>query len=157
MIFSRPELLPLLCLPILFGFWSWLRRGRPVVLPYDHGDMRRGRVLDYLVRIAGLLPAGLAAIALLLWSGPLREGPPTYPAQVANIQLALDTSGSMKDQLGDKLKPDGTVKLAVNCAAWPIVPTKPPCFRIRPTIPSTLTSTRMKLICRDSPAARSNG
>ncbi len=109
MIFSRPELLPLLCLPILFGFWSWLRRGRPIVLPYDHGDLRRGRVLDYLVRIAGLLPAGLAAVALLLWSGPLREGPPTYPAQVANIQLALDTSGSMKDQLGDKLKPDGTV------------------------------------------------
>jgi Ca-activated chloride channel family protein len=30
-----------------------------------------------------------------------------YPAQVANIQIALDTSGSMNDPLGDKVKKDG--------------------------------------------------
>lgn len=108
MIFSRPELLPLLCLPIVFGFWQWLRRGQPVVLPFDHSAVRRGRLLDFTVRLAGLLPAGLAAMAIVLWAGPLLEGPPTYPHQVANIQLALDTSGSMKDQLGDKVKADGT-------------------------------------------------
>lgn len=108
MIFSRPELLPLLCLPIVIGFWQWVRRGRPVVLPFDHATTKRGRPLDFFVRLCGLLPAGLSAVAIALWAGPLLEGPPTYPSQVANIQLALDTSGSMKDPLGDKVKQDGT-------------------------------------------------
>jgi len=108
MIFARPELLPLLCLPIVLGFWQWGRRGRPVVLPFDHGATKRGKLLDITVRTFGLMPAGLAAIALLLWAEPLIEGPPNYPAQVANIQIALDTSGSMKDPLGDKVHKDGT-------------------------------------------------
>ncbi len=109
MIFIRPYLLPLLALPILFCFWTWLRRGRPVVLPLDFGGMRRGLWLDWLVRAAGFLPAGVLAVAILLWAGPFIEGPPTFPAQVANIQIALDTSGSMKAPLGDKIKLDGTV------------------------------------------------
>jgi len=108
MIFLRPELLPLLALPILFCFWQWLRRGRPVVLPFDYGDRRRGRLLDMLVKAAGFLPAGVAAAAVLLWAAPYVEGPPTYPAQVANIQIALDTSGSMNEPLGDRVKADGT-------------------------------------------------
>ncbi|MCE9606295.1 MAG: VWA domain-containing protein [Planctomycetia bacterium] len=107
MIFARPGLLPLLCLPILFGFWQWWRRGRPVVLPFDFGELRRGRWLDLLVRTLGLVPAGILAVALFLLAEPLIEGPPTYPAQVANIQIALDTSGSMRDPLGDKAKKDG--------------------------------------------------
>src|ERR1700759_3064390 len=106
MIFLRPELLPLLCLPIVFGFWQWWRRGRPVVLSFDHAGPRRGRWLHVLVRTAGLLPAGVLAVAIFLLAGPLIEGPPVYPAQVANIQIALDTSGSMKDPLGDKVKKD---------------------------------------------------
>jgi Ca-activated chloride channel family protein len=101
-------LLPLLALPILYGCWQWWRRGRPIVLPFDHVEARRGRWLDLAVRFAGLLPAGVAAAAVLLAAGPLIEGPPTYPQQVANIQIALDTSGSMNDPLGDKVKKDGT-------------------------------------------------
>jgi Ca-activated chloride channel family protein len=108
MIFSRPELLPLLSLPVLFGCWQWWRRGRPVVLPLDHCGTRRRLWLDVLVRIAGLLPASILAAAIVLWAGPLIEGPPNYPSQVANIQIALDTSGSMNDPLGDKVKKDGT-------------------------------------------------
>jgi Ca-activated chloride channel family protein len=108
MIFTRPSLLPLLALPILYGCWQWWRRGRPVVLPFDFVEGRRGRWLDLAVRTAGLLPAGIAAAAILLAAGPLIEGPPTYPEQVANIQIALDTSGSMNDPLGDKVKKDGT-------------------------------------------------
>lgn len=108
MIFARPELLPLLCLPILLGCWQWWRRGRPVVLPFDFGGTRRGRWLDFLVCTAGLFPAGILAVAILLWARPLIEGPPNYPSQVANIQIALDTSGSMNDPLGGKIKKDGT-------------------------------------------------
>lgn len=107
MIFTRPELLPLLGLPILLGCWLWWRRGRPVVLPFDHGQLRRGTWLNLLVRAADLLPAALLAAVIFLWAGPLIEGPPNYPSQVANIQIALDTSGSMNDPLGDKIKKDG--------------------------------------------------
>jgi Ca-activated chloride channel family protein len=107
MIFTRPELLPLLGLPILLGCWQWWRRGRPVVLPFDHGGLRRGAWLHWLLRTADLLPAALLAVAIFVWAGPLIEGPPNYPAQVANIQIALDTSGSMNDPLGDKIKKDG--------------------------------------------------
>lgn len=108
MIFTRPMLLPLLALPILFCFWQWLRRGQSVVLPLDFLGLPRRRFFDGLVRSAGFLPAGLLVVAILLWSGPLIEGPPTYPTQVANIQIALDTSSSMNEQLGDRAKPDGT-------------------------------------------------
>jgi Ca-activated chloride channel family protein len=107
MIFSRPELLPFLGLPILFGCWLWWRRGRPVVLPFDHGGLRRGKPLSVLIRTVELIPAALLAVAILLCAGPLIEGPPNYPAQVANIQIALDTSGSMNDPLGDKIKKNG--------------------------------------------------
>ncbi len=107
MIFSRPGLLPLLCLPILLGCWQWWRRGLPVVLPFDYAGVRRGLVLNFLVRTMELLPAALLAVAILLWAGPIIEGPPVYPAQVANIQICLDTSGSMNDPLGDKIKKDG--------------------------------------------------
>ncbi|QDU29731.1 von Willebrand factor type A domain protein [Anatilimnocola aggregata] len=108
MIFSRPELLPLLCLPVLLGCWQWWRRGRPVVLPFDFGSLRRGTWIGLFVRSADLLPAAILAVAIFLWAGPLIEGPPVYPSQVANIQIALDTSGSMNDPLGDKIKKDGT-------------------------------------------------
>jgi len=108
MIFSRPALLPLLCLPILFCFWNWLRRGQPAALPFDFAGQPRRWFLDGLVRTAGFLPAGLLAAAILLWSEPLIEGPPTFPAQVANIQIALDTSGSMNERFGDRVKKDGT-------------------------------------------------
>ena len=107
MIFSRPELLPLLCLPVLFCFWQWRQRGQTVVLPFDGTQPRRRWVLDGCVRLAGCLPAGFLAAAILLWAGPLIEGPPSFPEQVTNIQIALDTSGSMNEPFGDRVKPDG--------------------------------------------------
>src|SRR4029079_8493485 len=77
--------------------------------PIDFSGRRRGRWLDWIVRAAGFFPAGVLAAAILLWAVPCEEGPPTFPAQVANIQIALDTSGSMKEPLGDRVKSDGTV------------------------------------------------
>lgn len=107
MIFSRPELLPLLCVPVLLAFWQWFARGQPLALPMDFTQLRRRPVLDVFVRVPSLLPAGLLVCAILLWTGPLIQGPPTYPAQVTNIQIALDTSGSMNEPFGDHTKPDG--------------------------------------------------
>ena len=42
MSFHHPALLWLLALPVLWGFWQWVRRGHLVVLPFDHGRQREG-------------------------------------------------------------------------------------------------------------------
>lgn len=109
MIFSRPELLPLLAVPVLLAFWQWFARGQTLVLPMDFAQLKRRSVLEVFIRLFGFLPAGLLACAIVLWTGPLIEGPPTYPAQVTNIQIALDTSGSMKEPFGDRTRSDGKV------------------------------------------------
>jgi len=106
-IFTSPELIPLLAIPVILGFWQWLARGQQVVLPIDHTQPRRGWWLDRTVRILTLLPAGLLAIALLLAARPLIEGPPSYPTEVTNIQIVLDTSGSMNFPFGTRTKSDG--------------------------------------------------
>ncbi len=107
MIFTWPELIPLLALPILLGFWQWFARGQQLVLPVDHMEPRRGWLLDRTIRVLSFMPAGLLAVALLLWAKPLIEGPPSFPSQVTNIQIALDTSGSMNEPFGNKTKEDG--------------------------------------------------
>ena len=49
MSFHHPMLLWLLALPILWAFWQWVRRGHPVVVPFDYGHQREGK------RLRGLL------------------------------------------------------------------------------------------------------
>lgn len=106
-IFSQPELLPLVALAVVMGFWQWFARGQQVALPIDHAGPRRGWLLDRLIRLGSLLPAGLLAVAILLGARPLREGPPSYPAKVTNIQIVLDTSGSMNEPFGTRTRDDG--------------------------------------------------
>lgn len=107
MIFTWPQLIPLLALAIVLGFWQWFARGQQVVMPLDHAGQRRGWLLDRTIRVLSLMPAGLLAVALLLWAKPLIEGPPFYPSQVTNIQIALDTSGSMNEPFGNRTRADG--------------------------------------------------
>jgi Ca-activated chloride channel family protein len=107
MIFTWPQLIPFLTLAVLLGFWQWFARGQQVVLPLDHLDARRGWLLDRSIRLLSLMPAGLLAIAMLLLAKPLIEGPPSYPTQVTNIQIALDTSGSMNAAFGGRTREDG--------------------------------------------------
>ena len=108
MIFTWPQLIPLLAIPVLLGFWQWFARGQQLALPLDHLQARRGWLLDRTIRVLSLAPAGLLAAALLLAARPLVEGPPNYPAMVTNIQIALDTSGSMNEPFGNRVKEDGT-------------------------------------------------
>jgi Ca-activated chloride channel family protein len=107
MIFSQPELIPLLALPVLLGFWQWFARGQQVAMPIDHARPRRGGLLDRLIRLGSLLPAALLALAVLLAARPLIEGPPSYPAKVTNIQIVLDASGSMNEPFGTRTGEDG--------------------------------------------------
>ena len=102
MSFHHPQVLWLLALPVLWGFWQWVRRGHPVVLPFDHGQQREGRVIRFLTNMAGTLPAVLLAIAVLLLAGPRKPAPPEDERVLNNIILCIDVSGSMGAKFGSK-------------------------------------------------------
>ena len=65
LVFLHPQWLALLALPVILAFWEWVRRGQPIVLPFDHGRQRRGLMLRFLVLCANCLPAGLLALAII--------------------------------------------------------------------------------------------
>ncbi len=100
MSFHHPQLLWLLALPVLWGFWQWVARGHPVAVPFDHGRQRAGRWLLRLVKSAALIPAALLAIAVLLLAGPRRNAPPKDERVLNNIIICLDVSGSMDAPFG---------------------------------------------------------
>jgi Ca-activated chloride channel homolog len=102
MSFHHPHLLWLLAFPVLWGFWQWVRRGHPVVLPFDHGGQREGRLLRFLTHTAGTLPAVLLTIAVLMLAGPRKPAPPGDERVLNNIILCIDVSGSMGVNFGSK-------------------------------------------------------
>lgn len=112
MSFHHPELLWLLALPVFWGFWQWVRRGHPVVLPFDHGQQRSGKVLRFFTNLAGTLPALLLAIAVLMLAGPRKTAPPQDERIMNNIILCIDVSGSMGAQFGKGTRFEAAVEAA---------------------------------------------
>jgi len=102
MIFLHPQWLALLALPVILAFWEWIRRGQPIALPFDHGRQRRGLVIRFLVLCANCLPATLLAVAILFLAHPVSFKPPEVERQLTNIQILLDTSGSMAENHGSQ-------------------------------------------------------
>jgi Ca-activated chloride channel family protein len=93
--FAYPELILLLVIPVTLLFWEWVRRGRPLVLPFDGIRQRRGLVLGFLVLSANSLPALLLALAIVFAARPLTYAPPKTERELSNIQIVLDASTSM--------------------------------------------------------------
>jgi Ca-activated chloride channel family protein len=102
MIFQHPQLLGLLALPVVLAFWEWTRRGQPIAMPFDHGEQGRGRILQFLVLTANCLPAALLAIAIIFLAHPMTCTPPEVERKLNNVQLLLDTSGSMAEPHGSQ-------------------------------------------------------
>ena len=100
MSFQHPAVLWLLALPILWAYWQWVRRGHPVVVPFDYGHQREGRRLGAAVNLMQTLPALLLAIAVLILAGPRRPAPPSDERVMSNIIICLDMSGSMDMAFG---------------------------------------------------------
>jgi Ca-activated chloride channel family protein len=98
--FHHPIFLWLLALPFAWGFWLWVRRGHPIVVPFDHGHQREGRRLRVLVNLAQTLPALLLAVAVLILAGPRRPAPPENERILNNVIICLDISGSMMAPFG---------------------------------------------------------
>jgi len=104
MTFLHPQWLALLALPVILAFWEWVRPGQPLAMPYDGGKGRRGWFLRCLVLLANCLPACLLAVAVLFLAHPITFQPPEVERQLTNIQVVLDTSGSMRGAHGDQSK-----------------------------------------------------
>jgi Ca-activated chloride channel homolog len=100
MTFAHPKLIVLLVIPVTLLFWEWVRRGQPLVLPFDGVRQRRGWFLGGLVLTANCLPAVLLAFAILLLARPLTFAAPKTERQLSNIQIVLDTSMSMTTPYG---------------------------------------------------------
>lgn len=109
MSFAHPLVLLLLAVPVLLAFWEWTRREPTVVLPFDHVNVRKGRIVGRLVAIANLLPALILAVSILVLAGPQRLSTAERERQLANIQFCLDVSGSMTSQFGDGSRYDGAM------------------------------------------------
>jgi Ca-activated chloride channel family protein len=113
MAFAHPWVLLLLGLPIALCVWEWTRLGHRLVLPFDHGEQRRGRYLGRFVDCANLLPYFLLAVALLFMAGPQRQVIPETERVLNNILFCLDVSGSMTSPFGDAKRSDAAIK-AIN-------------------------------------------
>lgn len=102
MTFLHPQWLALLAVPVILAFWEWVRRGQPIALPFDHGTQRRGLILRFLVLCANCLPSVLLAVAIIFLAHPITFMPPEVERQLNNVQIVLDTSGSMAENHGSQ-------------------------------------------------------
>lgn len=112
MSFHHPLVLWLLVFPILWGFLQWVRKGRPIVLPFDHGTQKRGGALRFFTTLADTLPAVLLAVAVLLLAGPRKAASPKDVRVMSNIILCVDVSGSMQSPFGNGTRYTAAVEAA---------------------------------------------
>ena len=70
MSFAYPLVLLTLLIPAYLLVRTWRRRGRELVVPFDHGRQPSGRVLRVLMTLAESLPALVLAVAILILAGP---------------------------------------------------------------------------------------
>ena len=112
MSFHHPHWLRLLAVPVLWCFWQWVRRGRAVVLPLDHGRQGRGGALRFFTNVAGTAPSILLAVAVLLLAGPRKAAPPKDVRVMNNIILCVDVSGSMQMRFGNGTRYSAAVEAA---------------------------------------------
>jgi Ca-activated chloride channel homolog len=113
MTFTRPWVLLFLALPLILAIWEWQRVGHVLRLPFDHGQPRRGRFLDRLVRLLNLTTPGLLAIAVIFLAGPQRPTESADARILTNVEVCLDVSGSMMSQFGSGTRSDKALEAIV--------------------------------------------
>jgi len=93
----------LLALPVILCFLEWVLKGQPLVMPFDHGEQRRGQLLRVIVGVFNMTPALLLAIGIILIAGPRQVAPPTEERILTNTLFCLDVSGSMTGAFGSSV------------------------------------------------------
>ncbi len=108
--FLYPWVLLLLVIPAALLYWTWLRPGRRLVLPFDHGQPGKGAGWRFLISLMESVPPLLLAVAIILLAGPQRLGEPKDKRVLTNIEICLDVSGSMTTPFGDGSRYDTAMK-----------------------------------------------
>lgn len=111
--FGRPWVLLFLAVPALILYWTWTRRGRRVVLPFDHGARGSGVLLRGLLGVSASVPPLLLAVAVLMLAWPQELAAPKVKRALTNIQFCVDISGSMVAQFGSGTRYDAAME-AIN-------------------------------------------
>ncbi len=112
-LFRHTSLLLLLVVPAALLLWVWNRKGRSVVLPFDHGTASSGAWTRFFLRVFESIPALVLAIAILILAGPESWGAPRSKRVLTNIEFCVDVSGSMMSEFGDGVRYDAAMK-AIN-------------------------------------------
>ncbi|HAY82286.1 MAG TPA: aerotolerance regulator BatA [Planctomycetaceae bacterium] len=107
--FRYPMALLIGIVPLALTIWVWVRSGRNVVVPFDHGTQRSGNWLWTLVNFAELLPAILALVIILILCGPVTFGVPESKRKLTNIYFCVDISGSMTASFGEGSRYDASM------------------------------------------------
>lgn len=100
-LFRHPSVLALLVVPAALLLWTWMRKGRSLVLPFDHAEPRRARWTSFWLQLAASLPAGLLALVIVILAGPQKWDEPRSKRSLSNIQFCVDVSGSMLAKFGE--------------------------------------------------------
>jgi Ca-activated chloride channel family protein len=108
--FLYPWMLLLLVIPAALLYWTWVRSGRRLVLPFDHGRPGTGSGWRVLISLMESAPPLLLALAIVLLAEPQRLGEPKDKRVLTNIELCLDVSGSMTTPFGDGSRYDTAMK-----------------------------------------------
>jgi len=108
--FVYPWVLFFLVIPAALFLWTWRRRGRQLVLPFDHGLMKPGSGWWFLLTFLESIPSLLLALAIIFLAGPQKLGEPKEKRVLTNIEVCLDVSGSMTAPFGDGSRYDTAMK-----------------------------------------------
>jgi Ca-activated chloride channel family protein len=108
--FLYPWVLLLLVVPAALLYWTWVRPGRRLVLPFDHGLPGKGSGWRVLMAAMESVPPLLLGLAIILLAGPQRLGEPKDKRVLTNIEICLDISGSMTLPFGDGSRYDTAMK-----------------------------------------------
>lgn len=101
MTFANPWVLLGLVVPLALLVFTWLRQGRRLALPFDHGRQPRRRGLAAILHVFESAPSFLLAVAVMLLAGPQKTGVPKVERERTNIQFCVDRSGSMAGKFGE--------------------------------------------------------
>jgi Ca-activated chloride channel family protein len=93
-----------------FLLWHvWKRRGRNVVLPFDHGRQKSGAWIKAALNVAESLPPLLLLVVIAILAGPQRLSEPKTKRALTNIEFCVDISGSMTAPLGEGSRYDASM------------------------------------------------
>ena len=111
--FAHWPLLSLLVIPLGLLVWVWMRRGRNVVLPFDHGHQQRGRWLGSFVNLAEMIPPLVLLLVVFILAVPQQLSEPRTKRALSNIEFCVDISGSMTAPFGEGSRYDASME-AIN-------------------------------------------